>query len=248
MDIDTDRLNSLLKATIVSYYDEINPDEELDLYDKMLVHLVKGDFDNVFKSTISDDNKEKKYNSFLLARKYSRLCFFQENENYWTDSIEGVGVLDVETLCKRILSNYNFLLEVAYENGEEALKELSILKDSSLSKKSSIIDYLRNTFLDDELLKRILGIISLDKDYNKLDISNKEVLMKYPQGTLYYEDEGKLIICDWDYLVNKIKEYDSSLNIKELKDINHNKEISNVIRSISLDYQGLFSEENHKML
>ena len=47
-DIDSIRLDSLLKATINTYYDEVNPDNELDLYDKMFEKLVNGELDNVF--------------------------------------------------------------------------------------------------------------------------------------------------------------------------------------------------------
>ena len=251
---DEKRLNSLLKATIIGYYEDIDSDNELDLYDKMFQKLVIGELDDVFLCPLLERKKERK-EVFELSRKYLSLCFLQGNYEYWSDSIEGVGVIDTELLCMRILSNYNFLLEVAYQNKEESLQELMLLSKSSMSKKSSVIDYLRNTFLDDELLKKVLFDVSKsDSFYKNLDLRIKEALMSYPEGTLYHTDDGNSVIADEEFLLNQVKEYYHNSIIRDVNNISELvekipvQEFVRVIRDIALDYSGVLEDKNHKKI
>ena len=249
-DIDSIRLDSLLKATINTYYDEVNPDNELDLYDKMFEKLVNGELDNVFLCPMIDGKKERE-KIFSLAKNYISLCFLQNNPDYWTDSIEGVGVIDTELLCRKILSNYNYLLEVAYQNGEDSLKELKLFENSKMAKNSSVVDYLRNTFSDDDLLKKVLLTISSnDSFYKNLDIKIKEALMTYPEGTLFYVEDKEKIIASEEFLLNKIKSnYDNSItrrvnSIKDLVEQLTEDDLVQIIRDISIDSTGLLVDKN----
>ena len=169
--IRSERLDKLLDSTILNYYGIVDADNDMDLYDKMFEHLLNGDFDDSFICPKLDGvDDETKKNTFDLAKKYSSLCFYDGDVSYWADSVEGVGVLDLDTLSSRILDNYNFLLETAYEYGKESLDFISKFKTSNMAAESAIIDYLRNTFGDDDALKKsIYEFTKEDSIYKGLD-------------------------------------------------------------------------------
>ena len=48
------RLEKLRQATLDKYNEIIDFDQELSLYDVMIYHFVKGDFDDVFDSYVLD--------------------------------------------------------------------------------------------------------------------------------------------------------------------------------------------------
>ena len=57
------RLTNLKQATLIKYLDEINLDEDLDLYDKMISHFTMGDLDEEFSSSyLNDKTKEENKN------------------------------------------------------------------------------------------------------------------------------------------------------------------------------------------
>lgn len=174
-----ERLEKLEQETILRYFNDIslakNGDNyRVSLYDSMILHLIRGDFDNSFLSeSLVDFEESEKAVFFQLARNYSYLVFYDGNSRCWIDSVEGVTLQDIDLICTRLLDNYDFLLRVAKEGGEIVLKQLSHFQKSIMSQAGSVLDYLRNTFFDDNALLRFLIEISKE-DGIYADLSNKQ--------------------------------------------------------------------------
>ena len=110
------RLTNLKQATLIKYLDEINLDEDLDLYDKMISHFTMGDLDEEFSSSyLNDKTKEEKKELMQLVHKYGYLCFKDENYDYWADSILNIPLSDCDFLCSQLFDNFNFLVKICNE-------------------------------------------------------------------------------------------------------------------------------------
>ena len=219
------RLEKLKNATIMNYYTDINPDYDMDLYDKMFEHLIKGDFDDeVLAPCLEGVDYQERKNIFRLAKRYHGLCFFEGVYHYWTDSIEGIGVLDLDYLSQRILSNYDFLIRIAKDGGESTLKFISAFKQTKMSTKSAVVDYLRNSFKDDLALEKVLLSFPYDQQYSRLDNDSRDALFTYPLGTIYRyigEDNDIRLLSGeelFDILV-KNNDYISDLNVNSLEEL-----------------------------
>lgn len=219
-DIAEKRLGVLLDATLLRYCETINLVNITSVCDAMFNHLVEGDLDREFLSPeLAKVNIEARKKAFDIARKYSYLCFYEGNVDYWEDSVDGYNPgLFPELIAKQILDNYNFLVELAYEKGEEAVAELINMKQSDLVE-SSIVDYARGTFTNDQALKAVLA------DNAKEDCSTKvkAILYKYPKGVLYnefdVEDTKDFIVIPKAELLVKIAEYALDDNIANMNNL-----------------------------
>ena len=247
-DIRSERLDKLLDATILNYYDSVDSDNYMDLYDKMFEHLVDGDFNDSFICPKLDEaDEETKKKVFDLAKKYSSLCFYDGDVSYWADSVEGFGVLDLDTLSIRILDNYNFVLETAYEYGEEALDFINKFKSSNMAAESALIDYLRNTFGDDKALKKtIYEFTKEDSIYKGLDEYQREILFTYPNGIIYkYNSQGKLEFSSKEYLLGELSKRSMDEDTYRINSISQMAEylgdydFENYIRDMYLDYRDI---------
>ena len=247
-DIRSERLDKLLDATILNYYDSVDSDNYMDLYDKMFEHLVDGDFNDSFICPKLDEaDEETKKKVFDLAKKYSSLCFYDGDVSYWADSVEGFGVLDLDTLSIRILDNYNFVLETAYEYGEEALDFINKFKSSNMAAESALIDYLRNTFGDDKALKKtIYEFTKEDSIYKGLDEYQREILFTYPNGIIYkYNSQGKLEFSSKEYLLSELSKRSMDEDTYRINSISQMAEylgdydFENYIRDMYLDYRDI---------
>lgn len=178
-----DRLEKLKQATIINNTEYIDFDDNLDFYDTLLEETFNGDFDDIFETKqldgLSEDEKKK---AFEIARKYKSLCFFGGDSNYWADSIEGVYLSDYDLICMRLLDNYDFILGLS-KTDEESLKTLVELQKTEVFSQKSIIDYLRNVFVNDEVLTSSIKRIS--NDYKDFTSEQKALLCLYPDGVLY---------------------------------------------------------------
>lgn len=214
-DIRIERLEKLKQATIINFTDRINYNNKLELYNTLLENVFNGNFDDMFLTKNLDglSNEEKK-NIFELARKYSSLCFFEGNSNYWLDSVEGVYLSDTDLVAYKLLDNYDFLLRVARECGEDSLKELVSFQEAKLSENQDIrifdgkvvIDYLRGIFVDDDVL--IDTIKDMTNSYKEFSTEQKAILCQYPEETLYsVKDDKNTEKISVDQLLRKIKFY-----------------------------------------
>ncbi len=243
--VSTNRLEKLKQATIVNYLSDIDLDNDLDLYDTMIHLFIEGKLDDAFTSPIFQDmdvHDRAKLQS--LVRKYASLCFFGGNPNYWTDSIEGVSLMDFDLICMKILDNYHFLLEVAKDGGEDTLRQLKKFQDTDLFSENVVIDYLRNTFDDDKLLKKVLIDMSKkDGNYRGLSDRQKAVLFLYPAGVLYkinQQDDKEEISIQYlkDEVVKRISSDSelSSMSMEEIAGILGDSNFEEIISDIYLDY------------
>ncbi len=185
----TKRLEDLKQATLINYLDDINLDDDKSLYDEMMYHFVEGDLDDEFSSSVFvdmeiDDKKELQD----LARKYISLCFYDGDVNNWSDSVEVIPK-DYELVSLRLFDNYNFLLEIARDGGEKALQELEKFQSCEGYHENAVIDYLRNTFLSDAILRKIiLDLSNKDSVYKVFTEEQRASLCRFPEGTLYFFD------------------------------------------------------------
>lgn len=189
----TKRLEDLKQATLVNYLDDINLDDDRSLYDEMMHHFVEGDLDDEFSSSIFDDMEMDDKKSLQdLARKYMSLCFYDGDVENWSDSVETIP-LDYDLISLKLFDNYNFLLMIARDGGEAALKELKKFQKCAGYHENAVIDYLRNTFLSDTILRKvILDMTKKDSLYKVFTAEQRASLCRFPEGTLYsfnWDDE-----------------------------------------------------------
>ena len=223
-DIRIERLEKLKQATIVNFTDKINYNNNLDFYDTLLENVFSGNFDDIFLSdNVSKDDKE----IHDLARKYSSLCFFKGDYSYWPDSVEGVYLSDLDLVTTKLLDNYDFLLKVAKESGEDSLKQLLEIQHTSLFDDKVVIDYLRNSFVNDDVL--ISTLKSMSDSYKNFSSEQKALLCLHPEGVLYRVNEDNSVenIPVGD-LISKIK-------IALLGDDNPNFHLENALEHLKID-------------
>ncbi len=246
-DIKEKRLGKLLDATLFRHCETINLIDEFSLCDAMFKYLTESDVDKFFLCPLLlNVSKQEREEVFKVARKYAYLCFYEGNSDYWEDSVMGYtpGV-PAELIAEEILDNYNFIVELAYEKGEEAVAELTNFVSEEMATESSIVDYLRHIFNNDQALKVSLDTTSKDNMYKDLSSKAKRVLYKHPRGVLYNEyqevDEKDFMMLSKDQLFNKMFEVSGDTNIlnmntlEEVVDYLGDKYFESIIREIYLN-------------
>ena len=248
-----ERAGKLLDATLLRYCETMNLIDDTSVCDSMFEHLLVGDLDREFICPkLEEATPEKKEKAFDIARKYAYLCFYEGNVDFWGDSVEGYNPsIPSELIARVILSNYNFLIELAYEKGEEAVSELVNFAQSYMASESSVVDYLRNTFDNDDILKEMLSITSKEEGmYKDLSSRMKVILYTYPSGVLYLDNDGIVMPTSKEHLFSEIADitFDSSIKKSEtLSDVAESlgdEFFANVIRDVHLKY--LDSEKEAK--
>ncbi len=203
----TERLETLKKLTLEKYLDEIDDlNSDILIYDVMFHHLVKSDFDEEYEFSAlknADNNEKKEVKSFLP--KYMHLCFYDGSVDYWSDSTEIKQNSDYDLVAAKVLDNYDFLITLALDGGEEALEELDKLKDKEYYVDSSVVEYLRNTFFnDDVLIKTILNMTAKNNLFKVFTDEQKEVLFRYPEGVLYFYDNESVKLVNPLFLAKEL--------------------------------------------
>lgn len=176
-------------------YDDTE-DYSFAICDSMISHLVEGELDDILPSSafyfMSSDKKKK---ILALAHQYQDLCFYDGDSVNWLDSVEEISKIGDEVAVFRIFQNFDFLIQLAAECGENSLKQLSKFRNYDGYMDSSVIEFLRVTFGDDLLLTQTLKYMtSPDSMYSIFTDSQKADLLTYPEGTVYFygEDGPKL--------------------------------------------------------
>ena len=210
VDFSLERLEILKQANIKRFLEVINLETIMGFYDSLVEHTFHGEFDEEFlsKSLLGLDSEEKG-EIFQLARKYKGLCFYAGSPTLWADSIGGVTLSDVDLVCMRLLDNYDFLLGLAKDGGEQALKQLNQFQGGTMASSGSVIDSLRRAFSNDDVLKDIVIEMSKsDGKYKGLSDKQKEILCTYPMGVLFdVEDQKTKIVPPKDLLKRLITMY-----------------------------------------
>lgn len=203
------RLENLKQETLVRYLEYINLDNDMDLYDVMLRGIVKGDLIHQFDSySFNDLTKEEIEELKNQFQKNASLCFYDGDINYWLDSIEGVSLQDLDLTVLKLFSHFDYLMEIIKDGGKNAIQLLNSFQNSNIFHGDSVIDTLRNTFSDDESLKKCILEVSKDESlYKGLSDEEKAILFTYPNHVLYEKVDDDIYVTDPFLLKKKICEY-----------------------------------------
>lgn len=198
-DIRIKRLEKLKDAMILNNLSEVNLDNLYELYDSMLYKVFSLEFNDIFLSDYLNDNNRDEL--LGLVSKYNSLCFYLGEFDNWIDSIEGVSLSDLDLVCMKLLDNYDYLIRLALNGGEDVLKFLSKFSGTPMFKRGAIIAILRSSFYNDDVLENIL--IEMSKNNGKYkDFNDKQkiVLCNYPLGVLYKVNNDNVEIVSSDEL------------------------------------------------
>ena len=193
-----ERLEILINAMINDYLTELDfnsGDGITDAYENLLYKtIVKGEFDDIFLSDeLEGLEKSERQRILDLSRKHYELCLYDGKLEYWQYSVE--GVTNGERMrAELLLNNFNYLIRLVKNGGEEVLNFLDKFKGNELFDDGSIIALLRRKFADDDVLEEVLIEMSKDdgkyKDFNN---TQKVILCNYPEGVLYKVDDDKRV-------------------------------------------------------
>lgn len=186
------RLEKLKQETILRYTADIDYDQDLSLYDVMIEHFAKGDLDDAFDSSYLEGMSEQERKElFNLTREFVGLCFSKGDADYWLDSLEDTPVADYSLIAYSIFNSFDFLLGLAKEGGRDALEQLVALRACKELRDTALVTYLSNTFIDDNVLSKVLlEMSSKGSYYDIFTDEQKGILLNYPEGTLYaYGDD-----------------------------------------------------------
>ncbi len=215
------RLEILRNAMILNHLTDIdfNSEDEISAaYEKLLFKTIKeGSFDNIFLSKYLDElSEEERIKVLQLARNYSFLCFYRGDMDYWLDSVEGVTNSEPDIVVQLLLSNYNYLIRLAKNGGEEVLKFLTKFQGNNLFENNSVIALLLLKFHDEDTLETILiDMANENGKYSDFTDTQKIILCDYADGVLYKEENGKIVILSKSEL-KKIILGDDDYPIKEI--------------------------------
>ena len=189
------RLGELKDQAIVLELEDMDTDNDLAIYDSIFHCFARGDLDNQFESVVFDGMSEDDRVKLIdLVKDYRGLCFYEGKGEYWLDSLDSIQLTDCELITYSIFDNYDFLLELGKKGGKRVLEQISQFQDSGYIS-SSVIEYLRRSNVNDEVLEIILLEMGrVDSLYNIFTDNQKALLLGNCFGNLYsYGDEGLVI-------------------------------------------------------
>ncbi len=229
-DIRVKRLEQLKQFILLNYLDIIQFDNAKDFYNVLMEKVFQGEFDHSFLSqSLMGVDVEERREIFQLAKKYKSLCFYMGDFSYWADSIGGVYLADLDLVSMKVLDNYDFLLGLAKDGGEHLLELLLSFQDSRMAQEGSVIDFLRNRFVDDDTLRKILFEMSKDDgEYKEFTNSQKRILCTYPNGVLYHVGDDSIEIHSLDEIKNSIEKETLKDDISHLQDSSFENTILNI--------------------
>lgn len=203
------RLEHFKQETILHYLEYIDLDYNMDLYDIMLRAVVYGDFiDSFFEDYFKELDDKEKNKLIKLFQENVSLCFARGDINYWSDSIEGITLQDMDLIVLKLFNHFDYLMDLIKDGGDNTIDLLKKIQKSSLFNNSSVIDILRNNFLDGDALKKCLLELSLENSsYNNLSEEQIGVLFTYPNNILYRREDDNIIITDSLDLEKRIAYY-----------------------------------------
>ena len=235
----TERLEILRNAMIRKHLTDIDfnsEDERAAAYEKLLFITIKSwEFDDIFLSKHLDGLEDSKLSEVLaLAKTHSSLCFYRGDMDYWLDSVEGVTNSEPDTVVAELLSNYNYLIRLAKNGGWDVLHFLDKFKDNELFERNSVIALLLLKFHDEDTLETILiDMAKKDGNYSDFTDTQKIILCDSPEGVLYREENGKIVIFSKEELKKAIVgDEDFPINMID------SKEFSEIVGELYYKYNG----------
>ncbi len=190
----TERLEQFINATLQKFLNEIDCNEEDSLYDVMFKNL--DELVDTYPFKVLEDLEETKQERVKrLVLKYKGLCFNEGKVSNWKKSIVLMAAQDYQFTAAKILDNIEFLMKLASGSEELALKSMMKFKDLEGYKESSVIEYLRNKFGNDELLQRVIWkMFSREDLYNLFTDKQKALLLSRPEGVVYTILDSKILL------------------------------------------------------
>ena len=175
------RLRELKDAAIILDLETMDVEDDLALYDSIFHCFARGELDNQFESIVFDGMSEDDRVKLIdLVKDYRGLCFYNGKAEYWLDSLEHIAISDSELITYSIFDNYDYLLELGKKGGRRVLELLNAFQDSGYIN-SSVVEYLRQSNVDDEVLETIL-----------LEMSREDSLYTYTEDGVEIKSPIKL--------------------------------------------------------
>lgn len=220
-------LEKLKNEVLINYLSEINLDFEIDLYDKLIDYFVSGDLDSIYESeNLKKYSKKEKKIILNDLHKFQNMCFYNKNKNYWLDSISMVSIEDYELIVYELFSNFQLLERIYLNSSIDALNLINNFdRESFFDNSLSIIENIKNSFIDEDTLVNVLKELSTNEDYKCFDTSKKLALIKFAEGTLYNVSNGKGIIKNSKEVLSKIKNDDNFYQNLEEEYFNYQEKI-----------------------
>lgn len=191
-----ERLESFTKATLQNYLEEIDANSDFSIYDTMFKNFKELCEDYPFQA-LEGLSKEDKEKIRKLGLKYASLCYYDGKKENWSDSVESGMENDYQFVAARILDNFEYVLELARVGGKDVLEEVAALKDEDGFNDSCPIEYLRNTFYNDDILtKTLCKMASKEELYNLFTEKQKADLLTFPEGTVYGFMDEEVVLAD----------------------------------------------------
>ncbi len=233
-------LETLKQYILKNYLEEINLDEELDLYNNLIKHFFLGHLDSVYDNELFDNMDIKtKSNILNIVHEYQNLCFYKDNYEYWLDSVDGVSIDDYNLIVYQLLDNFDFLIKLYLTGGQNSLELLNNFSNSKYrNEQLSVVEDVRRNFVSDEVLYNVFYNMSKENsDFSVFTKEEKNTLLEFAEGTLYLYSKDSVKIIDSIYLILEIyyRMNGSSYNI------NNKDDFSKVIGKI----QGFFKNDDN---
>ena len=185
-------IDNMIQSVIVNNSQDIDLNNQKDLFDRLIYLLIKGDLNNELNSEyISALSLEEKQHIFELVKQYSLLCLKNKNVHQWSDSCQGVISSDYRYISIRIVENYDFLINIIVNIGEQAVRLIDNFSIYNNYKTASVIEILRNRFeFDDILLKVLKDMCDDNSKYNTFTMEQKAILCFYAPHILYRNSDN----------------------------------------------------------
>lgn len=211
-----------LKDTVtLRFLDEIEFDDDDSLNLVLLKHLLNGELDDVYSNKYIDNLSEYEKKEILnKSRNYINLIFNNGNYKKYDESIDCPIDDDKDFLLYRLLDNYDFLLRLVIYN-RDILDELNKYIDSYDFSSYSVIENIRNSFNNDEILISSLSkFVKDDNLYKLFDDNQRNVLYEFPNGVMYDLVDGKYMPYSSLEIATNIYNYVSKddITIEEVAD------------------------------
>lgn len=189
------RLSDLKDQAIVMSLETMDCEDKLALYDSIFNLFAHGELDNQLESYAFDGmSEDDRVKSIRLVGDHRGLVFYKGLGEYWLDSLEGYAVSDNEIITYSIFDNYDYLLDLGRRGGNRVLQQLEMFQNTGYIN-SSVVEYLRRSNLDDEVLSTILLDMSReDSLYNIFTDEQKCVLLGNPYGNLFTTSEAGVVV------------------------------------------------------
>ncbi len=227
------RLLDLQEAVIRMFNDSINYEDDEDrtiaLNDAIFEHLTTGELNDDYQTyALRGLNVEEKNRILNIVNSYKDIIFYDGDPTCWAESSERF-IEDFTMIATEVLDNYDFVIELAKVGGVNTLNFLRELKDQDGYSDYSVVERLRNTFGNDELLEKVLLEMTKDNNlYNIFTTSEKAELLDFPLGVLYFNKDEKTAIIS-NPLVIAVELYNrANFDDKELTDDNASKLLSDI--------------------